>query len=66
MEKLLNEMGNLQEKIDAANAWELDRQLEIAMDAMRLPPPGAPAAAEELCTDGGNPLRSASSFKYRT
>src|ERR1043165_4693566 len=39
MEKLLNEMGTLQEKIDAVNAWELDRQLEIAMDAMRLPPP---------------------------
>jgi ATP-binding cassette ChvD family protein len=38
MEKLLEEMGNLQEKIDAVNAWELDRQLEIAMDAMRLPP----------------------------
>ena len=43
MEKLLNEMGTLQEKIDAVNAWELDRQLEIAMDAMRLPPPDAPA-----------------------
>ena len=43
MEKLLNEMGTLQEKIDAANAWELDRQLEIAMDAMRLPPPDAQA-----------------------
>jgi ATP-binding cassette ChvD family protein len=43
MEKLLNEMGNLQEKIDACNAWELDRQLEIAMDAMRLPPPDAKA-----------------------
>src|ERR1043165_5413147 len=43
MEKLLNEMGTLQEKIDAANAWELDRQLEIAMDAMRLPPGDAPA-----------------------
>jgi ATP-binding cassette ChvD family protein len=43
MEKLLNEMGTLQEKIDACNAWELDRQLEIAMDAMRLPPPDAQA-----------------------
>ncbi|MBI3821492.1 MAG: energy-dependent translational throttle protein EttA, partial [Planctomycetes bacterium] len=43
MEKLLNEMGTLQEKIDACNAWELDRQLEIAMDAMRLPPPDFPA-----------------------
>jgi sulfate-transporting ATPase len=43
MEKLLNEMGTLQEKIDAVNAWELDRQLEIAMDAMRLPPADARA-----------------------
>jgi len=43
MEKLLNEMGTLQEKIDAINAWELDRQLEIAMDAMRLPPADARA-----------------------
>src|SRR5437763_10256978 len=38
MEKLLDELGKVQEKIDAANAWELDRQLEIAMDAMPLPP----------------------------
>jgi ATP-binding cassette ChvD family protein len=38
MEKLLEELGTVQEKIDAANAWELDRHLEIAMDAMRLPP----------------------------
>src|SRR6202048_3581109 len=37
MEKLLNEMGTLQEKIDAVNAWELDRQLESAMNALRLP-----------------------------
>ena len=43
MEKLLDEMGKLQEKIDAVNAWELDRQLEIAMDAMRLPPADARA-----------------------
>lgn len=43
MEKLLNELGGLQEKIDAVNAWELDRQLEIAMDAMRLPPGDAAA-----------------------
>ncbi|MBI1816850.1 MAG: energy-dependent translational throttle protein EttA [Deltaproteobacteria bacterium] len=38
MEKLLAEQGRLQDAIDAANAWELDRQLEIAMDALRLPP----------------------------
>jgi ATP-binding cassette ChvD family protein len=38
MEKLLEELGRVQDAIDACNAWELDRQLEIAMDAMRLPP----------------------------
>jgi energy-dependent translational throttle protein EttA len=38
MEKLLARQAVLQEKIDAVNAWELDRQLEIAMDALRLPP----------------------------
>jgi sulfate-transporting ATPase len=37
-DKLLAEQADLQDKIDAANAWELDRQLEIAMDALRLPP----------------------------
>ena len=38
MEKLLAEQGRIQDAIDAANAWELDRTLEIAMDALRLPP----------------------------
>lgn len=38
MEKLLDRQSKLQDKIDAVNAWELDRQLEIAMDALRLPP----------------------------
>jgi ATP-binding cassette ChvD family protein len=38
MEKVLEDLGKAQDAIDAANAWELDRQLEIAMDAMRLPP----------------------------
>ena len=38
MNKLLEEQGNLQNKIDAANAWEVDRTLEIAADALRLPP----------------------------
>src|SRR5258708_29101246 len=38
MEKLLEEQARVQDKIDAANAWELDRTLEIAMDALRLPP----------------------------
>jgi sulfate-transporting ATPase len=44
MEKCLAEQARLQDKIDAANAWELDRQLEIAMDALRLPPPDASVA----------------------
>ncbi len=38
MAKLLEQQGKLQEAIDAANAWELDRQLEIAADSLRLPP----------------------------
>jgi energy-dependent translational throttle protein EttA len=40
-ETLTAKMDRVQAKIDAANAYELDRQLEIAMDAMRLPPPDA-------------------------
>jgi len=38
MTALLEEQGKLQGAIDTANAWELDRQLEIAADALRLPP----------------------------
>ena len=38
MNSLLAEQAELQEKIDAANAWDLDRHIEIAMDALRLPP----------------------------
>jgi sulfate-transporting ATPase len=41
MEKLLGEQAKLQDKIDAVGAWELDRHLEVAMDALRLPPPDA-------------------------
>jgi sulfate-transporting ATPase len=37
-DKLLAEQADLQERIEAAGAWELDRRLEIAMDALRLPP----------------------------
>src|SRR6266851_8950337 len=44
MEKALEELGRVQDAIDASNAWELDRHLEIAMDAMRLPPGDAPAS----------------------
>ena len=41
MERLLAEQAELQDRIDAADAWELDRTLEIAMDALRCPPPDA-------------------------
>ena len=41
MEKVLDELGRLQDRIDAAGAWELDSKLELAMDALRCPPPDA-------------------------
>src|SRR5204863_7059670 len=41
-EKLSEEMERVQTRIDAADAYNLDRQLELAMEAMRLPPPDAP------------------------
>jgi energy-dependent translational throttle protein EttA len=44
MDKLMAEMDRVQAAIDAANAYDIDRQLEIAMDAMRLPPGDATAS----------------------
>ena len=44
MEALIAEQGELQEKIDQADAWELDRTVEIAMDALRCPPGEASVA----------------------
>ncbi|WP_353511039.1 energy-dependent translational throttle protein EttA [Intrasporangium sp.] len=41
-DSLLEEMGKLQEQIDHADAWDLDNQLEQAMDALRCPPPDLP------------------------
>ncbi|RKZ12324.1 energy-dependent translational throttle protein EttA [bacterium] len=38
MNKLMEEMGNLQTEIDTADGWDLDRHLDIAMDALRCPP----------------------------
>ncbi|HIC80839.1 MAG TPA: energy-dependent translational throttle protein EttA, partial [Kiloniellaceae bacterium] len=38
MDKLITEQADLQEKIDAADAWDLDRKVDIAMDALRCPP----------------------------
>ena len=42
MEALIAEQGELQEKIEQANGWELDRTIEIAMDALRCPPGDSP------------------------
>ena len=55
MEKLMNRQAALQDKIDASNAWEIDRQVEIAMDAMNLPP--GDASVEKL--SGGEKRRIA-------
>src|SRR5204862_4907759 len=41
MEKVLDEQAKIQDKIDASNAWDLDSRVELAMDALRLPPPDA-------------------------
>ena len=38
MDKVLDEQAKVQDKIEAANAWDLDSRLELAMDALRLPP----------------------------
>jgi ATP-binding cassette ChvD family protein len=55
MDKVLEEQGRLQDKIDAANAWDLDSRLELAMDALRLPP----ADAEVSKLSGGERRRVA-------
>src|SRR5262249_46185868 len=39
MDKPLQEQGRLEDRIDASNAWDIDSQLELAMDALRCPPP---------------------------
>ena len=55
MDKVLEEQGRLQDKIDAVNAWEIDSQLELAMDALRCPP----ADAEVTNLSGGERRRVA-------
>ena len=39
-DELMDEMGQLQEQLDHADAWDVDSQLELAMDALRCPPAG--------------------------
>ena len=55
MDALLAEQSDLQDKIDAAGAWDLDRKLEIAMDALRVPP----GDAEVKTLSGGERRRVA-------
>jgi energy-dependent translational throttle protein EttA len=55
MQKLLDEQGRVQDEIEAKNAWELDRKIEIAMDALRLPP----GDAEVTRLSGGEKRRVA-------
>jgi energy-dependent translational throttle protein EttA len=44
MDKVLEEQGKVQDRIEAANGWDLDSRLELAMDALRLPPADADVA----------------------
>ena len=55
MDKVLEEQGKLQDKIEASNAWDLDSRLELAMDALRLPP----ADADVTTLSGGERRRVA-------
>jgi sulfate-transporting ATPase len=55
MNALLDEQAKLQDRIDAAGAWELDRHIEIAMDALRLPP----GDADVMTLSGGERRRVA-------
>jgi len=55
MEKVLEEQSRIQDKIDATNAWDLDSRLELAMDALRLPP----ADADVTTLSGGERRRVA-------
>jgi sulfate-transporting ATPase len=55
MEALLDEQGKVQDAIEAADGWDLDRRVEIAMDAMRLPP----ADADVSTLSGGERRRVA-------
>ncbi|MDQ7830895.1 MAG: energy-dependent translational throttle protein EttA [Desulfovibrionaceae bacterium] len=44
MDKLITRQGEVQEKLDALDAWDLDSKLDMAMDALRCPPPDTPVA----------------------
>ena len=44
MDKLITRQGEVQEKLDALDAWDLDSKLDMAMDALRCPPPDTPVS----------------------
>ena len=54
MQRVIDEMGEVQDKIDAADAWDLDRTIEIAMDALRVPD-----AEDPSVLSGGEKRRAA-------
>ena len=53
-DELMEEMGELQEVLDHTDAWELDSQLEQAMDALRCPPPDAPVTTCPVASAAGS------------
>ncbi len=55
MEKVLEEQGKIQDRIDATNAWDIDSRVELAMDALRCPP----ADADVTTLSGGERRRVA-------
>ena len=60
MDKVLEEQGRLQDRIDAVNAWDIDSQLDLAMDALRCPP--ADATSPSLLPPEAGRLRSPSAI----
>src|SRR6266545_2103007 len=67
MDKLIEKQGQLQEKIEAVNGWELENQLELAMDALRCPPADSEAGysaagrADQPSRRGVGPVAGAAS-----
>ncbi|MFO8112376.1 MAG: ATP-binding cassette domain-containing protein [Desulfosalsimonadaceae bacterium] len=53
MDKLIERQGEVQEKLDAADAWDLDSRLEMAMDALRCPPATLPQRYSPAAKNGG-------------
>ena len=57
MDALLEEQGKVQDAIEASKGWDLDRRVEIAMDAMRLPPGDAECPLSPAASGGASPVQ---------